>query len=73
MCSQQCVTGEKTKMAEQRHTQEDENQLSLINKEEDTVQGPTNHDDEIGLQKAWTMGMPMIDGDMSTIDSEELE
>ena len=65
---------------------EDENQLSLshnkinrtdnaeaINKEKDTVQGPTSYDDEIELQKAWTMGMPTIDGNISTMDSEELE
>ena len=52
---------------------EDENQLSLINKEKDTVQGPTSHDVEIELQKAWTMGMPTIDGDISMMDSEELE
>ena len=52
---------------------EDENQLSLINKEEDTVQGPTNHDGKINSQKAWTMEMPTIDGDISTMDSEELE
>ena len=51
----------------------DKNQLSLINKESDTVQGPTSYDDEIESQKAWTMGMPMIDGDISTMDSEELK
>ena len=52
---------------------EDKNQLSLINKENDTVQGPTSYDDEIESQEAWTMGMPMIDGDISTMDSEELK
>ena len=50
---------------------EDKNQLSLLNKENDTVQGLTNHDNEIELQEAWTMGMPMIDGDISMMDSEE--
>ena len=35
---------------------EDKKQLSLFNKEEDTVQGTTNHDYEIELQKVWTMG-----------------
>ena len=50
-----------------------ENQLSLINKETDTAQGPTSLDDEIESQKAWTMRMPTIDGDISTMDSEELE
>ena len=51
---------------------EAESQLSLINKENDTVPYPTNNDDEDESQKAWTMGMPMNDGDISTIDSEEL-
>ena len=50
---------------------EDKKQLSLINKEYDTVQGPTSYDDEIESQRAWTMGMPMIDGNISTMDSEE--
>ena len=51
---------------------EDETQLSLINKENDTVQDPTRYDDENESQKAWTMEMPTIDGDISMIDSEEL-
>ena len=54
-------------------TSEDKNQLSLINKENGTVQGTTNHDNQIELQKAWIMGMPTIDGDISTMDSEELK
>ena len=40
--------------------------------ENDTVQGSASYDNEIESQKAWTMGMPMIDGDISTLDSEEL-
>ena len=52
---------------------EDKKQLSLINKENDTVQGTTSYDDEIESKKAWTMGMPTIDGDISMIDSEELK
>ena len=65
---------------------EDENQLSLshneinrtdneeaINKEKDTVPGPTSYDNEIESQKAWTMEMPMIDGDISMMEAEELE
>ena len=65
---------------------EDKNHLSLshneiskvdnekaINEEIDTVQGPTDYDKEIESQKAWTMGMPMIDGDISTMETEELE
>ena len=51
---------------------EAETQLSLINKENDTVPRPTSNNDENESQKAWTMGMPMIDGNISTIDSEEL-
>ena len=45
----------------------------VINKKKDTVQGPTSYNNEIESQKAWTMGMPTIDGDISTMDSEELE
>ena len=65
---------------------EDENHLNLshnkiskvdneeaINNEIDTVQGPTSYDEEIELQKVWTMGMRMIDGDISTMETEELE
>ena len=51
---------------------EDKTQLSLINNENNTVQGPTSYDDEIDLQEAWTMGLPMINGDISTMDSGEL-
>ena len=32
-----------------------------INKETDTVQGPTSYDEGIELQKAWTMEMPAND------------
>ena len=65
---------------------EDENQLSLshneinrtdneeaINKEKDTVPDPTSYDNEIELWKAWTMGMPTINDDISTMDTQELE
>ena len=44
-----------------------------INKVIDTVQGPTSYDEEIESQKAWTMEMPMIDGNISTMETEELE
>ena len=44
-----------------------------INKEIDTVQGPTSYDEEIESQKAWTMGMPMMDSDISTMEADELE
>ena len=44
-----------------------------MNKEKDTVPGPTSYDDEIELRKVWTMGMPTIDGNISTMEAEELE
>ena len=73
LCARDSVSLEKKQRRLNRDIpSEDENQLSLIYKEKDTVQGPTNHDVEIELQKAWTMGMPMIDSDISTMDSEEL-
>ena len=64
---------------------EDESRLSLshnainrtgteyaLNEEKDTVPRPTGNDDENKSQKAWTMGMPTINGDISTMDTEEL-
>ena len=51
---------------------ETESHLSLINRETDTVPCPTSNDDEDESRKAWTMGMPMNDGDISTINTEEL-
>ena len=44
-----------------------------INKETDTVQCPTGYDKDIALQKAWTMEMLMIDGDISTMEADEQE
>ena len=72
MHSGQCVTGKKQRQLNRDIPSEDKTQLSLINKENDTVQGPTSYDDEIESQEAWTMGIPMIDGDISMMDSEEL-
>ena len=43
-----------------------------LNEEKDTVPCPTGNYDKSESQKAWTMGMPMIDGDISTINTEEL-
>ena len=64
---------------------EDASQLSLshneinrtdnedaINEEKDTVQCPTIYDDENESKKVWTMWMLTIDGDISTMDTEEL-
>ena len=50
---------------------ESTNQLSRFNEESDTKQGLTTQDDEIESQEAWTMGMPSIDGDISTTNSSE--
>ena len=73
-CAQDSVSLEKKRRRLNRDIpSEDKNQLSLINKENDTVQGPTSYDNKIVSQEAWTMGMPMIDGNISTMDSEELK
>ena len=45
---------------------------AAFNKEKDTVPCPISNDDENESHKAWTMGMPTIDGDISTMDTEEL-
>ena len=50
---------------------EDNSQLSLLSKENNAEQDLTEHGEGIESQEAWTMGMPSIDGDISTIDSEE--
>ena len=49
------------------------NREEVINKETNTVHGPTNYDEEKELQKAWTMEMPMMDGDISTTEADEKE
>ena len=73
LCAQDSVSLEKKRRRLNRDIpSEDEPQISLINKENDTVQDPTRYDDENESQKAWTMGMPTIDGNISMIDSEEL-
>ena len=72
-CAKDSVSLEKKRRRLNRDIpSEDKTQISLINKENDTVQGPTSYDDEIESQEAWTMGMPTIDGDISKMDSEEL-
>ena len=47
------------------------NYLSRLNEDSDTKQGLTTQDEEIESQEAWTMGMPSIDGDISTTNSLE--
>ena len=72
-CAQDSVSLEKKQRRLNRDIpSEDKSQLNLINKENDTVQGPTSYDNEIELQQVWNMGMPMINGDISMMDSEEL-
>ena len=72
MRTRQCVTGEKAKRLNRDIPSETESQLSLIAGEIDTVPCPTNNDNEDESRKAWTMGMPTIDGNISTINTEEL-
>ena len=73
VCAQESVSLEKKQRRLNRDIpSEAETQLSLINKENDIVQNPTRYKKENESQKAWTMGMPTIDGDISMTDSEEL-
>ena len=68
----QCVTGEKAKALNRNTPNATESKLSLINRAIDTVPRPTSNDDEDESRKAWTMGMPTNDGDISTINTAEL-
>ena len=70
MRTRQCVTGEKRRRLNRDIHSETESQLSLINREIDTVPHPTSNADGDELRKAWTMGMPTIDGDISMINTE---
>ena len=45
----------------------------VINKETNTVKGPISNNEENELQKAWTMEMPMMDGNISTTEADEEE
>ena len=45
---------------------------AAFNEEKDTVPCPTSNNDENKSQKACTMGMPTIDGNISTMGLEEL-
>ena len=42
-----------------------------INKETNTVQGPISNNEENESQKAWTMELPMMDGDISMTEADE--
>ena len=58
----------------QRHNEINEADCEMvINKETNTIQGPISNDKENELQKAWTMEMPMMDGDISTTEADEKE
>ena len=73
LCAQDSVSLEKKRRRLKRDIpSEDETQLSLPNEGTDTVPRPTSNDDEDESRKAWTMGMPTNNGDISMIDSEEL-
>ena len=47
------------------------NHLSRLNEDSNTKQGLTTQAEESESQEAWTMGMPSIDGDISTTNSSE--
>ena len=71
LCVQDSVSLEKKRKRLNRDIHsETKFQLSLTNREIDTVLRPTSNADEDELWKAWTMGMPMINGDISTINTE---
>ena len=73
LCVKDSVSPEKKRRRLNRNTpNETESQLSLINRAIDTVPRPTSNDDEDESRKAWTMGMPTNDGDISTINTAEL-
>ena len=73
LCVKDSVSLEKKRRRLNRNTpNETESQLSLINRVIDTVPRPTSNNDVDESRKAWTMGMPTNDGDISTINTAEL-
>ena len=86
LCTQDSVSLEKRRRQLNRDLpSEDKSRLNLshnainrtdkvdaINDEKDTVPHPTSYDDENESKKAWTMGMPMIDDNISMMDTVEL-
>ena len=73
LCIKDSVSLEKKRRRLNRNTpSETESPLSLINRDTDTVPRPTSNDDEDESRKAWTMGMPTNNGDISTINTAEL-
>ena len=73
LCVKDRVSLEKKRRRLNRNTpSETESQLSLINREIDTVPRPASNNDEDESRKAWTMGMPTNDCNISTINTAEL-
>ena len=73
LCVKDSVSLEKKRRRLNRNTpKETESQLSLINRAIDTVPRLTSNDDEDESRKAWTMGMPTNNGNISTINTAEL-
>ena len=58
----------------QRHNEINENDREMaINKETNTVQGPISNDEETESQKARTMEILLMDGNISTTEADEQE
>ena len=87
LCTQDSVSMEKRKSQlnrdipsenvhniSKRHNEINGNDRKMaINKETITVQDPISNDEENELQKAWTMEMLMMDGNISTTQADEEE
>ena len=72
LCVKDSVSLEKKRRRLNRNTpNETESHLSLINRAIDTLPHPTSNDNEDESRKAWTMGMPTNDGDISMTNREE--
>ena len=73
LCVKDSMSLEKKRRQLNRNTpNETKSQLSLINRAIDTVPRLTSNDGEDESRKAWTMGMPTNDGDITTINTAEL-
>ena len=86
MCTRQCAIGKEAKTAERDIPSENVHNISqsnsttnaadqrrVINKETNTVRGPTSYDEEKESQKEWTMEMPIMDSDISTTEEDVKE
>ena len=73
LCVKDSVSLERKRRRLNRNTlNETESQLSLSNRAIDTVPRLTSNDDEDESRKAWTMGTPTNDGDISMTNTAEL-